>query len=434
MPSFRTKVPDFAGKRQAANVVQTIKNFLNDSRFHQFLNTGTTIFNATESLIENPHPLNAARAVFDVLQYIVSEQEVYGSFFEDSDDWVEPYSRHFSGTILKMLAKHPFTVMNTTEETVQLRIIDVDGIKIGCAYDAKLHAFDRQLYAEIAHLDAAKQMVKDLLWSEYKDKAIVLRKVQTKKEDESLEFEIEDMLHPLPSKKASEVSKYLQRCFDADVNRSIMLCGPPGTGKSTMARMIVDNLGMRSLRFAVEDMSSYGNKVIFEAINIFQPDAIILDDFDRSSSQSSLLETLEFFQRHVKLVIATVNNKDELDDAILRPGRFDELIWVEHIDEAVVRHVLGDYLEDFDVVKTWPIAFIVEYVKRRRFMDPEEAHTSMNELASRVASLSASSGGEFHDWDALTSFKKSKSKSKRPRKVRLKKAHDDDDQVDQSSD
>lgn len=395
------------------------------------MDTGSSILNSTENLIENPHPLNIAKAAFDILQYVVSVQEVDVSYFEENEDWVEPYSRHFNATLLKMLVKHPYTVMNTSDEFVQLRIIDVDGVKIGCAYDGKLRAFDKQLYAEVEHVEAARQMIKDVLWNEYRDKAIVLRKSNTK-DDDALTFEVEDALQPLPCKQASDVSKYLKRCFDANVNRSIMLCGPPGTGKSTMARMIVDNLAMRSLRFAVEDISAYGNKLIFEAINIFQPDAIILDDFDRSSSQSSLLETLEFFQRHVKLVIATVNDKDELDDAILRPGRFDELIWVEQIDEAVVRHVLGDYTEDFDVVKQWPIAFIVEYVKRRRFMDPEEAHTSMSELASRVASLAGKSGGDFHDWNALTSFKKPKkkpSKGKR-RPLRLKKTTGDVDSSD----
>ena len=175
--------------------------------------------------------------------------------------------------------------------------------------------------------------------------------------------------------------------------------GAPGTGKSTMARTIVDALGMKSFRIRVEDISHIDSSAIFEAINIFEPDAVILDDFDRSDMQAKLLETLEFFQRHVKLVIATVNNRSRLDDAILRPGRFDELLQIKQMDDDVVKAVLGeDHADAYDVVKEWPIAFIQEYVKRLRFMTPDEAELSVKELAQRVKKLS-----KYDDEDEDTS-------------------------------
>jgi hypothetical protein len=147
---------------------------------------------------------------------------------------------------------------------------------------------------------------------------------------------------------------------------------------------------MKSFRIRVEDISHIDTTSVYEAINIFEPDAVILDDFDRASSQSSLLETLEYFQRHVKLVIATVNNKKRLDDAILRPGRFDELVNVKTLDDDAINAVLGnEYKDSFELVKTWPIAFIQEYVKRRRFMNPVEAESSVKELAHRVKQLAS---------------------------------------------
>ena len=52
--------------------------------------------------------------------------------------------------------------------------------------------------------------------------------------------------------------------------------GPPGTGKSTMARTIVENLGMKSFRIRVEDIAHIETSAVFEAISIFEPDAVIL--------------------------------------------------------------------------------------------------------------------------------------------------------------
>jgi hypothetical protein len=59
------------------------------------------------------------------------------------------------------------------------------------------------------------------------------------------------------------------------------------------------------------------------------------------------------------------------------------------MDDDVVKAVLGDkHSFAYDTVKDWPIAFIQEYVKRLRFMSPEEATASVKELAQRVKRLS----------------------------------------------
>jgi hypothetical protein len=58
------------------------------------------------------------------------------------------------------------------------------------------------------------------------------------------------------------------------------------------------------------------------------------------------------------------------------------------MDEDVVKSVLGSEHEDaYETVKEWPIAFIQEYVKRRRFMSQEEASNSIVELAKLVKRL-----------------------------------------------
>jgi len=246
------------------------------------------------------------------------------------------------------------------------------------------------IYAETERLDEARECIKQLLWDRFKGKSLVMRRsnrVSISGDDSRVTFEVDDVFESKLSKRAAELSEELKRPLEEGVSRSIMFYGPPGTGKSTMARTIVERMGLRSFRIRIADLGQLENSTLFEAINIFEPDAVILDDFDRSHNQASLLETLEFFHQKVKLVITTVNNRRALDDALLRPERIDILELVDHMDEEVVKHVLGPYVDGYDLVKGWPIAFIGEYVKRRKYMSVEGAAESVKELTRRVADL-----------------------------------------------
>ena len=122
----------------------------------------------------------------------------------------------------------------------------------------------------------------------------------------------------------------------------------------------------------------------------------------------------------MKLVVVTVNNRRKLDTALLRPGRIDELLLVDKMDEEVVRHVLGDCTDGFELVKDWPIAFINEYVIRRTYLSAQDAAASVKELAERVAELETYSDREQDDMGRmlkLLAAEKAK-KAKRGKKVK----------------
>jgi hypothetical protein len=370
--------------------VKEAKDVLNTSSVKKLFRVGTEIFNAAQPFAEKPSIWNAGRLVFNVGKAMAEEAELWSDDFFESDNWIAPYSRDFNATIMSVLSKFTYQSLRTANENTFVRLVDLNGCNAGWTFNTKTNNYD-SIYVEIDKMDIAKAEISRLLWELFKDQPLVMRynkQANTRlPDDPKIVFEIDDAFHPLPSAKAISYTTYLKRCLDAGVSRSVMLYGPPGTGKSTLARTLISNLGLRSFRIRVEDISGLENGTLFEALEIFKPDAVILDDFDRASSQASLLETLEFFQRHVKLVVATVNNKDSLDEAILRPGRFDELVLIDKMDEEVVKKILGDCVDGFEIVKNWPIAFIQEYVKRRRFMDSSEAASSTIELANRVKRL-----------------------------------------------
>lgn len=390
MARYTSKMPkDTGALEQAVDLIGEVKNVLNMTKVKKMFRLGTELFGAFQPFIEKPTWWNAGRSALAVGKVFVDDVEVWSENYFDGDEWVQPFSRDFNVTILDVLARFPFQSMKTAEENTFIRLIELNGCKCGWTFNTKLNTVDH-IYVETEKAQVARDVIKGLLWEQFQGQPLVMRhnrRMIISSDEPRVVFEVDDAFHPLPSAKATEYAAYLRRCLDAGVPRSVMLYGPPGTGKSTMARTLVENLELRSFRIRVEDVAGLENSTLFEAISIFQPDAVILDDFDRAHAQAALLETLEFFQRHVKLVVATVNDKSNLDEALLRPGRFDELVLIDHMDETVIKMMLGDFVDGYDDVKEWPIAFINEYVKRRQFMDASEAATSTAELARRVKRL-----------------------------------------------
>lgn len=388
--------------------IDEFKNILNSSNIKRSFRLGNELIDALQPFIEKPTYWNASKAIFSIGRILVDSEELWPEEYFDNSSWVEPYRYNFSNIIMHVISKYPFVSLKTAVEGTYIRFFDVENIKIGTIYNSKESCVDN-IYVESKNLDNAKLIIKKLLWQHFKNKPLVLKQdksfesmIKSGNSDNSkVVLEIDEVFDSLPSEKATEYSTYLKKCFNAGVSRSVMLYGPPGTGKSTMARALVNNLNLRSFRIRIEDISNLNNSTLFEAINIFEPQAVILDDFDRADSQASLLETLEFFQRHVKLVVATVNNKNNLDEALLRPGRFDELIFVDKMDESVVKLILGEFKDGYEDVKDWPVAFIQEYVKRRKFMSPNDVKKSMEELAKRIKRLEQYQDDEDITWHSI---------------------------------
>ena len=365
-----------------------IERYFHISKVKRILSLGTELFTAATPFLDHPTYWIAGKSIFAMGKVLVEDVEVWADDYFSGDEWVEPYNADFNQTLLHVLQKLPYERIKTVEENTLIRVCTLPGGgKAGWAYSGRLQTVDH-VWFDSSKLEESKAYVKQMLWEQYKGKSLVMRKNEHIIMDEArVTFEVDDAFEAKLSKRAVELSEQLKKPLDEGVARSIMFYGPPGTGKSTLARTIVELMNLRSFRIRIADLGGLSNATLFEAINIFEPDAVILDDFDRASSQAQLLETLEFFQQKVKLVITTVNDRNNLDDALLRPGRIDILELVDRMDKEVIKHVLGEYVDGYEIVKAWPIAFINEYVKRRRYLSIDEAATSVVELARRVGEL-----------------------------------------------
>lgn len=382
-------------------ILGELEHYFHIGKVKRILSLGTEMFIAATPFLEKPTYWNAGKTLFAMGKVMVEDVEVWADDYFSGDEWVEPYNTDFNQILLHVLQKFPYERIKTVEENTLIRVCQLPcGGKVGWAYSGRLQTVDH-VYFEAEYLAEAKLLIKKMLWEQYEGKSLVMRKNDHGAFDESrVVFEIDDAIEAKLSKRATELSNELRLPLAEGVPRSIMFYGPPGTGKSTLARTVVELMNLRSFRIRIADLGNLDNSTLFESINIFEPDAVILDDFDRASGQAQLLETLQFFSKRVKLVIVTVNDRTRLDDALLRPGRIDIVECVDKMDDNVVKHVLGVYDDGYELVKDWPIAFINEYRIRRKYMSAEGAAASVVELAKRVGEL-RSHGAEKTNGDDM---------------------------------
>lgn len=423
--------------KEGGTFIEDFRRYLSVSKVKHLFALGSELFGAAGPFLEKPTWWNGARAAFAMGKVLVEDVEVWADDYFGGDEWTQPYSSDFNQTLLNVLQRFPYERIKTAEENTFVRVCVLpNGVKCGWTYHGRLQQVDH-IYVETEQLVEAKNCIKQLLWDQYQGKSLVMRKnnrMVLNGDEARVVFEIDDAFESRLSKRAENFATQLQRPLAEGVSRSLMFYGPPGTGKSTMARTIVEMMGLRSFRIRIADLGGLDNSTLFEAINIFSPDAVILDDFDRAHGQAQLLETLEFFQQRVKLVITTVNNRKSLDEALLRPGRVDMIELVDQMEEEVVKHVLGPFVDGYDMVKDWPIAFIGEYVKRRKYMSPEEAGESVKELARRVEEATDYRDDKKTDMATMLTLLKSAAKKRAGDNLGITEVDDDIEVADEDDD
>jgi len=115
-------------------------------------------------------------------------------------------------------------------------------------------------------------------------------------------------------------------------NRAILMFGPPGSGKSCLIKLATQDLvGKGDVVFIGKNIN-----ILTEGLKVFrevEPDRrclVIMEDIDEMS-EHSLLQLLDGANTVDNIIyLGTTNFIDKLPKRILRPGRFDRKIEVNH--------------------------------------------------------------------------------------------------------
>ncbi|MGY8745424.1 MAG: proteasome-activating nucleotidase [Candidatus Poseidoniales archaeon] len=175
----------------------------------------------------------------------------------------------------------------------------------------------------------------------------------------------------------------LFRKIGIDPPKGILLVGPPGCGKTMLAKAVANHTNASFIRMVGSELAQKyigeGGRMVRELFSLAKeksPSIIFLDEIDaigakRLDSATSgdrevqrtlmqLLAELDGFDslEDVKIIAAT-NRPDILDDALLRPGRFDRIIVIPLPDEVGRKKILSIHFEKMSTSRV-NIAKIVE--------------------------------------------------------------------------
>jgi len=165
------------------------------------------------------------------------------------------------------------------------------------------------------------------------------------------------------------------QALGAKIPKGVLLLGPPGSGKTLLARAVAGEAGVPFFHISGSDfvemfvgVGASRVRDLFDTAKANRPSLVFIDEIDavgrqrgaglggghdeREQTLNQLLVEMDGFDPNSGVILlAATNRPDVLDPALLRPGRFDRRIVVDNPDangrQAILKvHVKGKPLDE----------------------------------------------------------------------------------------
>ncbi|OQR79316.1 ATP-dependent zinc metalloprotease YME1-like [Tropilaelaps mercedesae] len=162
--------------------------------------------------------------------------------------------------------------------------------------------------------------------------------------------------------------------------KGVLLVGPPGTGKTLLARAVAGEAGVPFFHAAGPEFDELlvgqgARRVrdLFQTAKARAPCVIFIDEIDSVGAKRTnsvlhpyanqtinqlLTEMDGFRQNEGVIVLGATNRRDDLDKALLRPGRFDVEVQVQTPDLEGRKDILEHYLAKVTLGKDISIDYL----------------------------------------------------------------------------
>jgi transitional endoplasmic reticulum ATPase len=192
--------------------------------------------------------------------------------------------------------------------------------------------------------------------------------------------------------------------------KGFLLYGPPGTGKTLLAKAVAKEAEANFISMKSSDLLSkwFGESEqqisrMFARARQVAPCVIFIDEIDslvpaRGTSGNEpqvtarvvntiLAEMDGMEELNSVVVIGATNRPGLVDPALLRPGRFDELVYVGAPDEGGRLHILGIHTRDMPLAEDVDLAGLAARTERYTGADLEDVVRRAGLVAIRAHGL-----------------------------------------------